>query len=533
MDHWHLLSLTTFLPLVGAVFVMAIRGDDPKLVARNARAVALLTSLATFILSLLILVAFNPATSAFQLKESASWLPSLGSGGGMRWALGVDGISIWFVLLSTFLTPICILASVGAVRTRVKEYMIAFLVLETMTVGMFLALDLVLFYVFFEGVLIPMFLIIGVWGGPRRTYAVFKFFLFTLAGSVLMLVAMMTMYYQAHTTDIRLLMAHSFPLSTQIWLWVAFFASFAVKLPMWPVHTWLPDAYTEAPTTGSVIMMLLKMGGGYGFLRFSLTLLPQASAYFTPAIYVLSVVAVIYISLVTLVQTDMKKLIAYSSIAHMGFVTAGVFSVTTQGVEGALLQMLSQGIITAALFLCAGVVYDRVHTMDIARFGGLASRMPKYAAIFMIFILAAAGLPGTSGFVGEFLVLVGLFKAKMWVSAVAATGMVLSAAYMLYLYRRVVLGKLVRPDLMGILDMSAREIAVFAPLLVVVLWMGVYPATFLRPMQASVSHLVSTVQIAEASPTGMSVAQAEAQVKARAARGPVAAMRQGMSIASR
>jgi NADH-quinone oxidoreductase subunit M len=317
-----------------------------------------------------------------------------------------------------------------------------------------------------------------------------------------MLVAIMAMYEQVHTTDIRLLMDHAFPLSTQIWLWVAFFISFAVKLPMWPLHTWLPDAYTEAPTTGSVIMMLLKLGAGYGFLRFSLSMLPQASAYFTPAIYILSVVAVIYTSLVTLVQTDMKRLIAYSSVAHMGFVTAGVFSVTTQGVEGALLQLLSQGVITAALFLCVGAIYDRVQTSDIGRLGGLASRMPKYAAIFMVFVLAAAGLPGTSGFVGEFLVLVGLFKAKIWVSVLAASGMVLSAAYMLYLYRRVALGKLVRPDLMGILDMSGREMAVFAPLLVVVLWMGIYPATFLRPMRASVARLVSTVQLAQTEPFG-------------------------------
>ncbi len=501
MQNWHLLSLTTFLPLVGALFILTIRSDDPKVVARNARAVALLTSLATFAVSLLVLSTFNPTLPGFQLRETGSWLPSLGEGIGIQYALGVDGISIWFVLLSTFLTPICILSTVGAVEKRVKEYMIAFLVLETMMVGMFVALDLVLFYVFFEGVLIPMFLIIGVWGGPRRVYAAFKFFLFTLAGSVLMLVALLAIYFQAHTTSIPLLMNYHFPAHMQTWLWLAFFASFAVKIPMWPVHTWLPDAHVEAPTAGSVILagVLLKMGA-YGFLRFSLPMLPEASIYFTPMVYVLSVIAVIYTSLVALAQTDMKKLIAYSSIAHMGFVTAGIFSLTELGVEGAIFQMLSHGVVSAALFLCVGVLYDRMHTREIARYGGLVTRMPKYALVFMIFALASVGLPGTSGFVGEFLILVGLFKVNAWVSALTATGMILGAAYMLYMYRRVVFGKLVHEDLMGILDMNARELAVFAPLVVVVLWMGLHPSTFLDPMHASVTNLINHVQLARAVP---------------------------------
>jgi NADH-quinone oxidoreductase subunit M len=507
MQNWHLLSLTTFLPLVGALFIMTIRGDDPKVVARNARNVALLTSLATFAVSLLVLALFDPAQPGFQLRETATWLPSLGGAHGIEYALGVDGISIWFVLLSTFLTPICILSSVGAVESRVKEYMIAFLVLETMMVGMFVALDLVLFYVFFEGVLIPMFLIIGVWGGARRVYASFKFFLFTLAGSVLMLIALLAMYFQADTTDIPTLMAHHFPAAMQLWLWLAFFASFAVKVPMWPVHTWLPDAHVEAPTAGSVILagVLLKMGA-YGFLRFSMPMLPDASAYFTPLIYILSVVAVIYTSLVALAQTDMKKLIAYSSIAHMGFVTAGIFSLTTLGIEGALFQMLSHGVVSGALFLCVGVVYDRMHTREIARYGGLVSRMPKYALVFMIFTLASVGLPGTSGFVGEFLILAGLFKVNSLVSALVATGMVLGAAYMLYLYRRVVFGKLVREDLMSILDMNAREVAIFAPLVAVVLWMGLYPSTFLGPMHASVANLIHHVQLARVAHHGPDLA---------------------------
>jgi len=362
-------------------------------------------------------------------------------------------------------------------------------------IGMFTALDLILFYIFFEGVLIPMFLIIGVWGGPRRNYAAFKFFLYTLAGSVLMLLAILTMIFQAGTADITKLLTHDFPVTLQPWLWLAFFASFAVKVPMWPVHTWLPDAHVEAPTAGSVILagVLLKFGG-YGFLRFSLPMFPIASADFTPLIFTLSVIAVIYTSLVALAQTDMKKLIAYSSVAHMGFVTMGAFAANQQGIEGAIIQMLSHGVVSAALFLCVGVVYDRIHSRDIATYGGLVHRMPFYALIFMIFMLASVGLPGTAGFVGEFLILAGTFKANSWVALFGATGLILGAAYMLYLYRRVIFGQLTKDDLKGILDVSPREVAVFAPLLALVFFMGVYPTPFLDVMHASVENLVDRYQ---------------------------------------
>jgi proton-translocating NADH-quinone oxidoreductase, chain M len=502
MTDWPLLSLTTFLPLVGALFILAIRGE-PQVVARNSRNVALLTSVATFVVSLFILANFNGASAEFQLKETAIWLP----GTAITYAMGVDGISVWFVLLSTFLTPICLLSSFGAVEHRVKEYMVAFLILETMMVGMFCALDMVLFYVFFEAVLIPMFIIIGVWGGARRVYAAFKFFLYTLAGSVLMLVAMLAMYFQAHTTDIPSLMAFTFPQGMQLWLWLAFFASFAVKVPMWPVHTWLPDAHVEAPTAGSVILagVLLKMGA-YGFIRFSVPMFPIATEYFTPLVYTLSIIAVIYTSLVALVQEDMKKLIAYSSVAHMGYVTIGVFSMTTQGVEGAIYQMLSHGVVSGALFLCVGVVYDRMHTREISRYGGLATRMPKYALIFMFMTMASVGLPGTGGFIGEFLVLLGVFQVNTWVALFAATGLVLGAAYMLYLYRRVMFGRLVRDDLKGILDVSPREVAMFVPLIVIVIWMGVYPSTFLDPMHASVAKLINNFELAKAAGSGFAVA---------------------------
>jgi NADH-quinone oxidoreductase subunit M len=392
--------------------------------------------------------------------------------------------------LSTALTPICILASWEAIHTRVREYMIAFLVLETMMVGTFCALDLFLFYIFFEGVLIPMFLIIGVWGGPRRVYSAFKFFLYTFLGSVLMLVALLAMVAEAHTSAIPTLLTHSFAASMQWWLWLAFFASFAVKMPMWPVHTWLPDAHVEAPTAGSVILagVLLKMGG-YGFLRFSLPMFPIASVEFTPLIYALSIVAVIYTSLVALAQTDMKKLIAYSSVAHMGFVTIGTFVGNIQGLQGAIFQMLSHGIVSAALFLCVGVVYDRIHSRDIERYGGLVQRMPAYALVFMVFMLASVGLPGTSGFVGEFLVIVGSFQANTWVAFLAATGVVLGAAYMLWLYRRVIFGVITREDLKDILDLSRREVLVFAPLIALVLWMGVYPSTFINPIRPAVERV--------------------------------------------
>ena len=493
MTDWPLLSITTFLPLLGAAFILTIRGDA-AVVARNSRNVALMTSVVTFLVSLVMWADFNPASAEFQMVDQARWLP----GFAIVYKMGVDGISLFFILLSTFLTPICILSAWDAVRVRVKEYMIAFLILETMMVGMFCALDLVLFYVFFEGVLIPMFIIIGVWGGGRRVYAAFKFFLYTLLGSVLMLLAILAMYYDAHTTDIQVLLAHRFPVAMQSWLWLAFFASFAVKVPMWPVHTWLPDAHVEAPTAGSVILagVLLKMGG-YGFLRFSVPMFPLASHDFAPLIYTLSIVAVIYTSLVALVQEDMKKLIAYSSVAHMGLVTIGIFTVQVQGIEGAMYQMLSHGVVAGALFLCVGVVYDRMHTREISRYGGLSARMPRYAVVFMFFTLASVGLPGTSGFVGEFLVLLGAFQVNSWVAAFAATGLILGAAYMLYLYRRVIFGKLTREDLKSILDLSPREVAVFAPLILVVLWMGIYPSTFLGPMHATVGKLINDYQLAQ------------------------------------
>jgi NADH-quinone oxidoreductase subunit M len=481
-----ILSVVTFLPLVGAVFILLLRGEN-EVVARQARYVALWTTLVTFLLSLVIWFRFETGTSTFQFEERFDWLPQYR----ISYHMGVDGISMLFVILSTFLTPLCILASWESITKMVKEYMISFLILETMMVGMFCAMDMVLFYVFFEGVLIPMFLIIGVWGGGRRVYSAFKFFLYTLTGSVLLLVALLAMYFAVGTTDIPALMAFKFSRDMQYWLWLGMFASFAVKMPMWPVHTWLPDAHVDAPTAGSVILagVLLKMGG-YGFLRFSLPMLPEASHYFAPLVFGLSVIAVIYTSLVALVQTDMKKLIAYSSVAHMGFVTIGVFAATQQAVQGAIFQMLSHGVVSAALFLCVGVVYDRLHTREIDRYGGLANNMPMYAFVFMVFMLASVGLPGTAGFVGEFLILTGTFPVNTWVTLLAATGVILGAAYMLYLYRRVVYGELTKSDVREMLDLDRREIAIMAPIVVVVMWMGVYPMSFLDIMDESVANLL-------------------------------------------
>ena len=492
MENFPILTLTTFLPLVGVLFILLVRGDE-EAVAGNARFAALWTSLATFIVSLFLWFNFDPTTSDFQFVEKYQWIPAFG----ISYHLGVDGISMFFILLSTALTPLCVLASWKAITSRVREYMIAFLVLETMMVGTFAALDFVLFYVFFEGVLIPMFLIIGVWGGTRRVYSAFKFFLYTLAGSVLLLVAVLALQFETGTTDIPTLLAYHVPAAMQSWLWIAFFASFAVKLPMWPVHTWLPDAHVEAPTAGSVILagVLLKMGG-YGFLRFSLPMLPLASEQFTPFVYTLSVIAIIYTSLVALAQEDMKKLIAYSSVAHMGFVTIGVFTGTQQGIQGGIFQMLSHGIISAALFLCVGVVYDRIHSREIARYGGLVERMPKYAFVFMVFMLGAVGLPGTSGFIGEFLVLIGAFQDNTWVALLATTGIILGAAYMLYLYRRVIFGKLEKTHLKSILDLDRREVAIFAPLVILVLWMGLWPQPFFDVMDASVTNLLQNYQTA-------------------------------------
>ena len=481
-----ILSLVTFLPLAGAFIIMMVRGEE-EVVARNARWTALWTSLITFALSLVLWVRFDKSSAEFQFVERVDWLPDFG----VSYHMGVDGISVLFVLLSTLLTPICILASWDSVKTRVREYMVAFLVLESMMVGMFCALDFVVFYIFFEAVLIPMFLIIGVWGGARRVYAAFKFFLYTLAGSLLMLLALLALWYHAGTTDIPTLMDTPIPAAMQFWLFLAFFVSFAVKVPMWPVHTWLPDAHVEAPTAGSVILagVLLKMGA-YGFLRFSLPLLPQASADFAPLIFALSVVAIVYTSLVALAQEDMKKLIAYSSVAHMGIVTLGIFTFTQQGLSGALFTMLSHGVVSGALFLCVGVLYDRVHSREIMRYGGVAKIMPAYALVFMLFTMASVALPGTAGFPGELLVIVGAFKVNPWVALGAAMGMILGAAYMLYLYRRVAFGKITRDDLRGLLDLGPREYAVFAPLILLTLWMGVYPSSFLDFFEVTVAALV-------------------------------------------
>ena len=494
-----ILSVVTFLPLVGVLFILLIRDSAAVF---NIRMVALITTVATFLVSLFVWAWFDPQNPGFQMMEEAPWL-----GGFVTYRMGVDGISLLFVILTTFLMPLSILASWHAIGNRVKEYMIAFLVLETLMVGVFCALDTVLFYLFFEGGLIPMFVIIGVWGGKRRIYASYKFFLYTLLGSLLMLIAIMAMYWQAGTTSIPELMRHPFPGGAQTWLWLAFFASFAVKMPMWPVHTWLPDAHVEAPTAGSVILagILLKMGG-YGFLRFSLPMFPLASEQFAPLVFVLSVVAIIYTSLVALMQEDMKKLIAYSSVAHMGFVTLGIFTATVQGVQGGIFQMLSHGLVSGALFLCVGIVYDRMHTREIAAYGGLVNRMPWYAAVFLVFTMANVGLPGTSGFVGEFLTLMGAFAVNTWVAVFAATGIILSAAYALWLYRKVIFGALTKESLRSILDLDGREKAILVPLVALVVFFGVYPLPVLDVTASAVENLVNDYQAAVGMPADTTVA---------------------------
>jgi NADH-quinone oxidoreductase subunit M len=487
-----ILSLVTFLPIAGAIFIAFLSREA----VQNIRYTALWTTIITFLISLLIWFNFDQTTAGFQFVEERDWL------GPIKYKMGVDGISMLFVILTTFLMPLCILASWEAIEDRVKEYMIAFLVLETLMIGVFCALDLVLFYLFFEGGLIPMFLIIGVWGGPRRVYASFKFFLYTFLGSVLMLLAMMAMYWHAGTTDIPTLMQTKFPADMQFWLWLAFFASFAVKMPMWPVHTWLPDAHVEAPTAGSVILagVMLKMGG-YGFLRFSLPMFPEASATFAPFVFTLSVVAIVATSLIALVQEDMKKLIAYSSVAHMGFVTMGIFTFSQQGLDGAIFQMLSHGLISSALFLCVGVVYDRLHTRQISAYGGIVERMPIYAAIFMVFTMGNVGLPGTSGFVGEFLTLMAAFGVNTYVAFFATSGVILSAAYALYLYRRVVFGPLEKSSLKALADVSPREIAILAPLVILTILFGFYPAPILDVTAVSVKALVGSLEAASQAAT--------------------------------
>jgi NADH-quinone oxidoreductase subunit M len=486
-----ILSGLLVLPLVGAAFILTLRGDG-EAARSNARWAALATTIATFLLSLVAWGRFDTATASFQLVESHTWLTET-----IRFKLGVDGFSMPLILLTTFLMPFCILASWESIGHRVKEYFVAFLVLETTMIGVFSALDLVLFYLFFEAGLIPMFLIIGIWGGKRRIYASFKFFLYTLLGSVLMLLAIMAMYWQAGTTDIPTLLAHKFPANLQTWLWLAFFASFAVKMPMWPVHTWLPDAHVEAPTAGSVILagVLLKMGG-YGFIRVSLPMFPDASVYFAPLVFALSVVAIIYTSLVALMQEDIKKLIAYSSVAHMGFVTMGLFSLNEQGIQGAMFTMISHGLISGALFLCVGVIYDRMHTREIKAYGGLVNRMPLYAVVFLILTMANVALPGTSGFVGEFLTLMGAFRSNTWVAFFAATGVILSAGYALWLYRRVVYGELDKPALQGITDLNRREMITFAPLILLIIYYGVQPGPILDAFAAPTDALMNNVQAA-------------------------------------
>ena len=511
-----LLSIVTFLPALAAlILALFLRGGDAA-GDRNAKVFALVATGATFVISLFILFQFDPADTGFQMVEQGRWIM------GLNYKMGVDGISVLFVMLTTFMMPLTILAS-WDVKLRVKEYMIAFLLLETLMLGVFMALDMVLFYLFFEAGLIPMFLIIGIWGGKDRIYASFKFFLYTFLGSLLMLVAMVAMYADAGTTDIPTLLSHQFAFADfevlgvhivggmQTLLWLAFFASFAVKMPMWPVHTWLPDAHVQAPTAGSVVLaaILLKMGG-YGFLRFSLPMFPVGSEVMAPLVYWMSAIAIVYTSLVALVQEDMKKLIAYSSVAHMGYVTMGIFAANQQGVDGAIFQMLSHGFISGALFLCVGVIYDRMHTREIDAYGGLVNRMPAYALIFMLFTMANVGLPGTSGFIGEFLTLMGIFQVNTWVAFVAASGVIFSAAYALWLYRRVVLGDLIKESLRTIQDMTAREKWIFAPLVVMTLWLGVYPAAALDIIGPSVEALVENYDtaVAAADLGGPTVAEA-------------------------
>jgi len=488
-DQWPILSTLTFLPLFGALLILVIK-DEGEAAKRNIRNVALLTSLFVFILTLIMWAGFDKNNPGFQWREQIDWL-----GEGIGYHLGVDGLSVLFVVLAAFLMPFAILASRYSVKERLKEYMVAFLILETTIIGAFCALNALLFYIFFEGSLIPIFLIIGVWGGPHRAAAALKFFLYTLLGSLLMLVGLMAIYWQAGTLDIPVLLNYHFPVTMQIWLWLAFFASFAVKLPMFPVHTWLPDTYVQAPTAGTLMLsgILLKFGG-YGFLRFSLPMFPLASAKFAPLIFALSVIAIIYMSLIALVQKDMKRLIAYSSVAHIGYVTMGIFAADIEAVEGAVFQMLSHGLVAPALFLSVGLLYERMRTGEISAYGGLVNNMPKFAAVFMIFTMANIGLPGTTGFIGEFLTLIGTFKEHSWVALFAATGIILSAAYMLYLYRYIIFGSLSRESLKSLLDLSTREKCLLYPLAGLIIFFGIYPAPLLNMLHGSVELLVNNYQ---------------------------------------
>ncbi len=493
MFSWPLLSFIIFLPLIGALIILFIKDNEKS--SSNIKWAALATSLSTFLLSIFIWLLFDNSLNNYQLVEKYRWFSDYK----FYYHVGVDGISLFMILLSTFLTPLCILSSWKSIKVRIKEYMISFLLLETFMIGMFSSIDILLFYIFFEAVLIPMFIIIGIWGGKNRIYASFKFFLYTLFGSVLMLIAIIFIYQITGSMSIQELQGNYFTKQIQLWLWLAFFASFAVKIPMWPFHTWLPDAHVEAPTAGSVILagVLLKMGG-YGFIRFSLGMLPEASEFFAPFIFYLSVIAIIYTSLVALAQSDMKKLIAYSSVAHMGFVTIGIFVVNQQGIEGAMIQMLSHGIVSAALFLTVGVIYDRMHTREINFYGGLVNSMPKYAVFFMIFTLASIGLPGTSGFVGEFLTILGAFKFNTYLAFFTATGIVFSAVYMLYLYKRIIFGVQLNEKLNNILDLDLREKIIMIPLVVIIILMGIFPNIFLDPMRLPIETIIYNYEIANA-----------------------------------
>ncbi|CAK0763891.1 NADH-quinone oxidoreductase chain 13 [Azospirillaceae bacterium] len=492
MAGWPILSLTTFLPLLGAAFIFLLRGDA-ETVARNSRNVALWTSTITLVLSLFIWFSFDPTNPGFQLVEKHEWIPDYN----INYYVGIDGISFWFVLLSTYLTVICVIASWDGIKFRVRECMIAFLVLETAMIGTFCALDFFVFYMFFEGSLIPMFMIVGIWGGPRRIYATFKFFLYSLFGSVLTLVGILTMYFITGTADIPTIMGFDFPREVEMWLWLSVAAAFAIKVPIWPFHTWLPDTHVEAPTIGSVDLagVLLKIGC-YGLIRFILPIMPEATEFFAPLMFAFCLIGVVYCSLICLVQDDMKRMIAYSSIPHMAIAVIGIFCVTQESIQGAIMVMLSHGFVSGALFLCVGVVYERTHTRDMRYLGGVVHRMPVFAFVLMVLTLSALALPGTGGFVGEFMILFGAFKVNTWVATIANLGTILCAAYMLTLYRRVMYGELERDDIKSLVDLDARELVMFVPMVLIVLWMGIYPSSFLDVTRASSASLVKNYHAA-------------------------------------